>query len=272
MLCATAGECDSRLVDAAQGAACLADPDACKYKCLLPSADPANSGCVLRAATADCPTELPSFLTPEDASLLNCVTTVGAEQHNNASLEQGLATGLLALESAGPNFEQAGSFLRKDAELLVVFVSDEEDCSTAEGKVLQKEEFGTCLCLPDSDNGGPMWPVQSLVGRYRALKADPEQVHVAVIVGDSLASDPEEVSQDRLAYRQSKCSMCVNPEDAHPLLFNTYICNSKAGKADLGLRFIEFADSFGDNGTRFNVCRHESMVPAVVTAIQNALK
>jgi hypothetical protein len=51
------------------------------------------------------------------------------DQSYQANLEQGLKAAWLALDPSGPNAGQSALFLRDDAYLLLVFASDEEDCS-----------------------------------------------------------------------------------------------------------------------------------------------
>ena len=283
-----------------RAAKCAADASACAYKCVKPSGGPTNTGCVLRPPTATCPdTESLQakiakdtggllYLTRNTApDLLKCVAVVGAQQHNNANLESGLAASLLALERSGPNGEQAKGFLRDDAALVILYLSDEEDCSTAQysgpacdstafscGRTLaglnrlKKEQYGTCACLTDTDDPttpGPMLPVSEAANRVKSLKSDPGRVLVAAIVGDSLATDPTEKLADQDGYHKSKCSQCDDPAMAHPLLYNTYICDSAAGKADYGGRYLRFVEQFGKNGIAANICSPDGVGQAFTT-------
>ena len=307
-LCNTHAECDSQFFGADQAAACAADDSACRYKCLIPSGDPSNSGCVLRPQTDNCPSKedlynilikksgrdpnkglcptnnedvIPcivgeqcpdgsqcprpaAFLTPATAELyFKCVGVVGAEQHNNANLEQGLNAAIFALDRQGMNSAQAKEFLRKEAYLVLVFVSDEDDCSVADGLTLKKEQYGTCTCLSDTNGGGKLRPVSEAANRIKALKEDPGRVLVAAIVGDSTSDDPTTIEQDRVSYFESKCSDCADKTQQHPLLFNTYICESTAGKADYGSRYVEFVQRFGKNGILTNICSDAGVAPAL---------
>ncbi len=97
----------------------------------------------------------------------------------------------------------------------------------------------------------------------KALKSDPSKVLVAAIVGDSTATDPDEIDLARTLYSSSKCGICENPADKHPLLFNTYICHSDSGKADYGRRYREFIERFGNNGIFTNICNAEGISPAL---------
>lgn len=105
-------------------------------------------------ATADCPADLPTILRSgregniEDAADLRrkfrCLATLGTQGNG---IEMGLESMRLALSCDGPNAERFGEccrdgqydpaclpteepeFLRPDATLVVVFISDENDCS-----------------------------------------------------------------------------------------------------------------------------------------------
>ncbi len=267
-LCTADAECDTEFLGGVQGGVCEADPTKCRYKCLAPSGDPNNSGCVLRPESGGCPDsdELPSIFTPDTAmDLLPCVSTVGAEQHNNANLEQGLGAAVNALDPNGPNAAQAKGFLREGARLLVVFVSDEDDCSVKAGSTLKKQFYGTCTCLPDEDEDpeGKLASPAKLAAQLKSVKADPSLITVAAIVGDSKATGMADITVDRESYMASKCTMCANPAEEHPILFNTYICSSDSGKADLGSRYISFVQEFGAQGHLYNICDTLGFAPAL---------
>ena len=285
-LCASDAECDHAFVGVEQAAACDADPAVCAFKCLIPSGDPNFSACVPRPPTADCPDNSamydqliaaaglepcstgdcappPPYVVAASADLLRCLFVTDSESHNNANLEQGIGAALRALDSAGPRAAQATEFLREDAALLIVFLSDEDDCSVADGMTLKKELYGTCSCLTDTDEGGPLLPVSSAVARLRALKADPDDVYVAAITGDSLADDPAVAEEERAAFSASKCSMCSDAEASHPLLFNSYICVGDQGKADYGRRYAELVQALGSNAVMTNICTDDAATAAV---------
>ena len=108
---------------------CLEIPDAgCSFQCVN-GGD--NSICSEPPDTTDCPAELPVWLTEESIEHFKCLALVSNEPYS-ANLEQGMRAAWLALDPEGPNSEQSAAFLRDDAYLLYVFVSDEEDCSIDE--------------------------------------------------------------------------------------------------------------------------------------------
>jgi hypothetical protein len=101
--------------------------DSCIYECSsLPGLDVPN--CQPIPSTADCPAGLPTILTNDNLDLFHCLSQIGADQSYQANLEQGFKSAWQALDPEGNNPEQS-EFLRDDAFLLMVFVTDEDDCS-----------------------------------------------------------------------------------------------------------------------------------------------
>lgn len=121
------GKDESCIVDMCQDA----PHEDCTYICRNAD-EPQVSGCSRPPDTGDCPPNLPTKLTMQNIDLFKCLATVAPMQTYSANIEQGLAAGWLALDPEGPNAEQSAGFLRDDAYLMVVFVSDEEDCSIDE--------------------------------------------------------------------------------------------------------------------------------------------
>ncbi len=256
------------------------------YYCLSPDkfgTDTKTNGCILPPLTQSCPTDLPPFVSTKDGNidLFPCLAIVGARQDDPyAQLEQGLKVAVWALDRNPPpgapdRSQQAREFLRDDAFQLVVFVSDEDDCSLVEGETLEKNLWNSCGCLPDETQGGPMLSPAKLAARLRTINVDPSRVLVAAIVGDVVVrdapaaegslvcpqpglEDPQQcIEAKRQAFFDSKCQLGK--------LFapNTYVCESATGKADYGSRYIEFVKLFGPNGVVANICNDEGFGPAL---------
>jgi hypothetical protein len=103
----------------------------CNYQCKI-TGDASSATCVGQPNTGDCPDQanLNAVLTNKEVNNFHCIATVGADQNSpTANLESGLKSAWLALDPKGANAKQVQSFLREDAYLVVVFVSDEDDCS-----------------------------------------------------------------------------------------------------------------------------------------------
>jgi hypothetical protein len=81
--------------------------------------------------------------------LFTCMATVGTGQQPCGNQEQGLLAGWLALDPNGENSEQAQAFLRPEAYLLIIVVSDEDDCSTQ--STIPAAMYPYCACLADKN-------------------------------------------------------------------------------------------------------------------------
>lgn len=116
----------------------------------------------------------PPFLTNDDdyETLFPELARVGI---GGSDKEKGLEAAAYALSptmTSGPN----AGFLRPDAQLLVVVVSDEEDCSD-EG-ALEGEPAAECYLRPEQ-----LVPVSELVSDLRDVKREDDMVQLGAIVG-----------------------------------------------------------------------------------------
>ncbi|MBM4397266.1 MAG: hypothetical protein FJ087_16470, partial [Deltaproteobacteria bacterium] len=208
--------------------------------------------------------------------IFSCMATVGSGQLASpcGNQEQGLEAAWKALDPSGENAAQAKAFHRPDAYLLIVIVSDEEDCSSDDGAV-KAESYGTCGCLPDH-NGckadgtcghapGPLIPPEEYVNRFKSLKPDPAMVVFATINGDVVADTPTspvpEGQEDKIRERYYDCK-CLPQATAYSPL--TYACLSAQGKADLGNRYMRVARGFGpEYGQTSNICDDRGLAPSL---------
>jgi len=242
--CATDEDCASVFGDAA-------------YRCQKPSASPEDWGCLRDPDSINCPDELPEFLDGNNIDLFPCIATVGVNTESCLDYEQPMRSGLMALDPVGPQADQAKRFLRDDAYLVIIFVTDEEDCSVADTARLNEQFYDTCGLLKTTDEGGPLVPVAHYVNQFKGLKTDPGRVIVAAIAGDSTATDPATVALERSEYIASKL-------DAKTCYNQTTICqNTTSGLADYGARFIELTAGFGPNGTFTNICKEQGIEVAL---------
>jgi hypothetical protein len=118
----------------------------------------------------------PGYLTLDDdyEAEFTTRTTVGT---GGSDKEKGLEAALYAVSPTMtlPGGRNEG-FIRKAAQLLVVIVSDEQDCS--DGGALEGQP--SSACYTESDD---LTPVPSWVEDMRSLKDDPSLVQVGAIVG-----------------------------------------------------------------------------------------
>ena len=191
-----------------------------------------------------------------------------------ANQEMGLKAAWYALNPEGENAAQAKAFLRPDAYLLVVIVSDEDDCSA--DKTLGND-MNRCTCLRDKygcpsnpygecdpKKKGPLLPVTEIVSNLKSLKKDPAMVLFAAITGEPILGDKNGVtpSTDEKAtlarYYQCKCQ-----QYGLKATYN-YICKSTQGLADFGGRYVEAARCFGKtNGVVSNICNDKGLEDAL---------
>ena len=162
---------------------------------------------------------------------------------------------------SGPN----RGFLRDDAVLAVVIVSDEEDCSvTEQGTAMFNVQGPGPVQAPFNDqpvnlrcgmnrlDPNYVHPVQRYVDGLRRLKPDnPDHVIFAGIVG----VDPSwESSSFDVMLEHTKFDFDLNsaprPDDVQP----TPACRTEQGRASPGERFIQVAREFGNNGVIKSIC------------------
>ncbi len=192
------------------------------------------------------------------ADTFSCIAELGT---TGCGFEQPLEAMRRALNGSNP--ENAG-FLRDDAFLAVVIISDEDDCSTEDVSLFDSDpeldvidstigpltsfrcfEFGV-VCQPDTPrSAGPrtscvprtdsqfMYDVSSYVDFLKGLKSDPGLVLVAGIIGNPTP-------------------VVVGSEDGEPTLDPS--CMSAAGEADPGVRLQAFLDGFPSRSTSTTIC------------------
>jgi hypothetical protein len=152
--CGTEGECCQEFCfadECGDNSSCIKSKckdmpsEDCTFTCRDPNGTTSN-GCQRAPDTKDCPSNVPKVLTMQNIDLFKCIATVPPEQKYSANMEQGLKTAWWALNPNGPNQGQSAGFLRPDAYLVIVFVSDEDDCSIDEAFAAPNSK-----CEKDSD-------------------------------------------------------------------------------------------------------------------------
>jgi len=116
----------------------------------------------------------PAYLTADDdyVTLFKERVILGT---SGSDKEKGLEAALTAMSPANLAGANEG-FLRRDAYLLTVFVTDEEDCSDF-GAL---DAFDSDACYEQSED---LVPIEQVLVDFQSLKDDPDLVQVAAIMG-----------------------------------------------------------------------------------------
>jgi hypothetical protein len=198
--------------------------------------------------------------------VLGCIAELGT---TGCGFEHQLASLRRALDPAGAPRENAG-FLREEAALAIIMLTDEDDCSAPADTDLFAQRGGSRLdpqgplssfrCAefghrcggrrPPRSPAGPLEdcrsaedgvlvPVADLVEFLRSLKSDPDDVMVAAVAGPET---PYRVSLERIE----------NSTELRPVLDPS--CTSANGAAAPAVRIHELVEAFGAAGSFFSIC------------------
>jgi hypothetical protein len=204
--------------------------------------------------------------------VFSCMASVGVA---GCGYEHQLqATRVALYEAVTP---QNAGFLRSDALLAIILITDEDDCSADPGSNLFVDDASfpmtsasfRCSQVGHLCNGlsppisafdvplescrenpaGRLVKVFDVVDSIRALKKKPaEQIMVAGIFGW-----PNNELGARYRYLQTNQGVDVSP-----------ICQSANGEAAVGLRLKAFVEAFGALGSFFSICQ-DDLSPALKT-------
>jgi hypothetical protein len=280
-----------------------------KMICYAPGGDASIAGCMYPPDTSTCPTadKLPAVLksrpNPTDATvkgnldLFRCIASPGISSTTEAGFEGGLRSAWMALDPFGPNCPrdakgemtadcQFKQLVRDDAYLVIVFISDADDCSVRldlpmASNASYKTEItgfstGTCALKGDQVGGNPVLntalgaptfnnfvaPVGDFVNRFRTLKSDPSRVMVAAITGDAVpiagtaAAIAAQLTTDRIEFYKSSVKPFFSSQ-------SPYVCAGARGSADYGSRYLTLVQAFRENGVAFNICSGSDFGPAL---------
>jgi hypothetical protein len=231
-------------------------------------------------------------LTPaEIAAKFSCVARLGVK---GCSFEQQLESTWKALapsdgdgpaenykflnDSSGQGDGYNKGFLRDDAILAIIMVSDEEDCSiTDEGKGLFLQnadadaKFGKNINMRCGEANGRddvdeyIHPTSRYVSGFKSLKPDnPDRVLFAAIVGiplDTKGKSPEEILE------MPEMQFAENPlKVGFPRTSCTGMTGTVVEDALPGRRFMQVASALGANAVVYSICEPD-YAPALDTLI-----
>jgi len=219
----------------------------------------ASFGCIARVGVRGCPFEQP--LEAMWKALAPATPPAGA---TNSELYTFLN------DSRGQGTRANSGFLREEALLAVLHVSDEEDCSIKQaGKPLfdnrrggeAEMKYGVAInmrCGLYGEAEGLVWPVERYVEGLRSLKpGHPERLVFGALVGvptdvvsttnlDELLARPELQfgEEGTTGLPRTSCTR-ANRDPAHP---------ERSDKASPPRRFVQVAKGLGSNAVLHSIC------------------
>ncbi|MBW2734006.1 MAG: hypothetical protein JRH20_16585 [Deltaproteobacteria bacterium] len=176
-----------------------------------------------------CPASLPLFLQAPSGDLerdFACIASLGL---TGCGFEQPMESALKALT------EQPGNdgFLRFNAPLAIIFISDEDDCSAADTGLFDPTDLtlGTLKtrCVAHKEL---LHPISRYVSAFKALRS-PEHLVVAAVTGPP---GKVQIDEDRFAGQVPICT------------------SNEFGEAAAGNRFNELVSAFGVMGKHVSIC------------------
>jgi hypothetical protein len=180
---------------------------------------------------------------------LGCIATLGTE---GCGFEQQFEAALAALtEQSEPGGVNEG-FLRGDSLLVVVLVTDEDDCSTPSSEFFDpnREDLG-CLCLRCMMNEDLLYPIERYRDSLLALRGgDESRVVLAAVTG--IPTDGSWHPGDGVERLQNLRR--VDPENPTSQI---PICSSSHGLAFPAVRIATLVEAFGENGIISSICRSD---------------
>jgi hypothetical protein len=190
-----------------------------------------------------------------------CLARLGSK---GCGLEEQLASMQVAL-TRGQVAQNAG-FLRDDAVLAVLLITDEDDCSVPSGSTMFEDvppgialnylcypPAATCggqplpsvpfsvpvsECRSRPDGGGKLVPISEFVTFLRSLKKSPDDLVVSAVAG---VPQPGETGTYQASLTKGGLDIAFSA------------CGGNGGGAP-AMRIQELVDAFGDNGTISSIC------------------
>jgi hypothetical protein len=221
----------------------------------------------------------------EVASRFSCIAELGA---NGCGIEQQLESMWKALApssdrsfsgATGGQGDPAGvnnGFIRPDAILAVILVTDEEDCSgpDASAPVLFSQADAKVANVLCGRNPDKLHMAQRYVAGLKSLKSEAYQDRVifAGIVGVPVAVNTRGMTLEQILARDDMqfAEMTVGTQQR-----TRPVCTASggAGSADPARRIVEVAKGFGENGVITSICEDDygAALNAVITKIAGKL-
>jgi hypothetical protein len=222
---------------------------------------------------AECPWLTHSVESPDDGSNgtppiwddFGCIATLGT---GGCGFEQQLESALVAVTTQSEPGRPNEGFLRNDSLIAIIFVTDEDDCSTPNGELFNpaREDFGP-MNVRCAINPGDLYPIERYYDGFTGLRRGNEDlVVVAAITGIPIdGSWNVGESLDRLRDLQQ-----VNPNNSNELIPS---CQTGMGLAFPPVRIVDLVYRFDNNGVLASICNADwtSALQAITRKIQDKL-
>jgi hypothetical protein len=194
-----------------------------------------------------------------------CIASLGV---TGCGMEQQLEASLVALTTQTEPGQPNEGFLRDDSALVVIYVTDEDDCSSGRPEMFdpQRTDLGhvniRCAINPDE-----LYPISRYHDAFAALRGgNAIRVAVAAIAGVPIDGtwDPGDPIEELRELQQ----IADFPEN---VLVPS--CESDMGEAYPPVRIAELVYSFGRNGVLQSICQTDwgSALRVITQAIQDIL-
>jgi hypothetical protein len=236
--------------------------------CLQPSYLPPRERVIARADLVD-DDDTNNDLGARFSLTLNSIRTFGT------SVERGLDAAKLFLDPTTDRGEGCANdldnFLRPEAKLVMIFLSDEQDCSHGNSSFFACRESGGCVpgfeefygdtcgidirpvglsAAPCYDRIGELTPVTQYAEYFRSVKADPTDVSVAVIAGGAIVDDrfqPADCRPSAAGLPEVGCRASRGQSNSAECIEEGDCC-----LADNGSRYYDLVDELG--GIKDSIC------------------
>lgn len=205
------------------------------------------------------------------SDVFSCMSDLGTK---GCGYEHPLLSMRLALDDK--NTTANSGFLRKDADLGIVFITDEDDCSAPprstlfadqsfanqapslrcalKGHVCNGQKLGAQIqdhnladCQSSVDGGEELYPVGDFIGFVKGLKAGTS----SKILVSALAGWPKIGDDGKYAMESTKDGLL----DLVPVCQNKAPLSDKVDTAFPALRIKQFIDAFGAEGGLHSICQ-----------------
>lgn len=225
--------------------------------------------------------------TGDISDVFSCIAQLGDEgcgfEHQLASVARALSKDDLTSADGNPVPAVNVGFLRRNAYLAIVLITNEDDCSAPPNSDLfnansqftsdplgplwsyrcnefghlcngaapsrtQAYSYGPGECVP-AEEAGQLIPIHTIVDQIKSLKDDPSTIFVAAIAGP-----PDPYSMTPIPAQNTDQQMWANIDHS---------CSATDGTfGDPSIRIKAFVDAFGGNGLFQTICAN-SFAPAL---------